>query len=419
MTTQVSADFDPTTVTMVRRRFGRTEIQMPVFSCGGMRYQDGWQDKPLDEIGDGIQDNLEATIRRAFELGINHIETARGYGPSERQLGLVLPKLPREELIVQTKVAPSKDPEEFRKNVLDSIDRLQLDHIDLFGIHGINNDETFEWACNPGGCFDVAQELRQEGKLRFVGFSTHGPLDVILKALRHGEPETGKGFDYVNLHWYYIFRRNWEAIEEAARRDMGVFIISPSEKGGMLFNPSDKLAQLCQPLPPIIFNNLFCLLQEKVHTLSVGASKPSDFDLHMQAISMFDRAAELTAPIDAKLSEAMREATGVDHPEHMTHGMPMDYTQVPGELNLEIMLWLRNLTVGWDMSEYGKMRFNLLGNADHWFPGGKPNSLDDVDPAELIKAAGDSPFAKQVPAMLREAIELLGGEEVRRLSENE
>ncbi len=391
---------------------------MPVFSCGGMRYQDGWKDKPLNEIADGFQDNLEATIRRAVELGINHIETARGYGPSERQLGLVLPKLPRDKIIVQTKVGLEKDPEVFRKNFHESLERLQLDHVDLFGLHGINDKESYEWACNPGGCFDVAQELRREGKLRFVGFSTHGPLDVILDAIRHGEAETGKGFDYVNLHWYYIFRRNWAAIEEATRRDMGVFIISPSDKGGMLYKPSDKLAELCKPLHPIVFNDLFCLMQDKVHTLSVGAARPSDFDLHMQALSLFEQAGELTKPIDARLREAMQEATGVGHPEDIGREMPMDHAKVPGELNLEIMLWLRNMAVGWDMIDYGKMRFNLLGNADAWFPGGKPGNLEEVDSGDLVKAAGGSPYAQKVPALLREAVDLLGGEEVKRLSES-
>lgn len=65
------------------RRFGRTELRMPVFSCGGMRYQHSWNDVKQDEIPADGQANLEATIRRALELGINHIETARGYGSSE------------------------------------------------------------------------------------------------------------------------------------------------------------------------------------------------------------------------------------------------------------------------------------------------------------------------------------------------
>ena len=89
---------------MKYRRFGRTGLQMPVISCGGMRYQHKWQDVDPKEIPPANQANLEATIHRAVELGINHIETARGYGSSEVQLGQVLPKLPRDKIIVQTKV---------------------------------------------------------------------------------------------------------------------------------------------------------------------------------------------------------------------------------------------------------------------------------------------------------------------------
>src|SRR6476659_11419958 len=97
---------------MLYRRFGRTKIQMPVFSCGGMRYQHKWTDVPLSEVPAENQANLEATIRRAVELGINHIETARGYGSSEMQLGRILPTFPRDKIIVQTKVAPKPTAKE-------------------------------------------------------------------------------------------------------------------------------------------------------------------------------------------------------------------------------------------------------------------------------------------------------------------
>ncbi len=134
---------------MQYRRFGRTELQMPIFSCGGMRYQQTWDDAALDVVEEENQRNLEATIRRGMELGVTHIETARGYGTSERQLGLMLPKLREERptsggpdgLIVQTKVSPCRDSYEFRRQVLDSINRLQLDRVDLLGLHGINTYE--------------------------------------------------------------------------------------------------------------------------------------------------------------------------------------------------------------------------------------------------------------------------------------
>ena len=54
---------------MLYRRFGRTGLSMPVLTCGGMRYQYQWQDMPLEQIPADKQANLEATVRRALELG--------------------------------------------------------------------------------------------------------------------------------------------------------------------------------------------------------------------------------------------------------------------------------------------------------------------------------------------------------------
>ena len=259
---------------------------MPVLTCGGMRYQYQWQDTPLDNIPADKQANLEATVRRALDLGINHIETARGYGSSERQLGQILPAMPRERIIVQTKIMPLDDPRQFVADFHDSLARLGLSYVDLLGIHGINNHETLWWAIRPGGCLEAARELVAEGKVRHVGFSTHGPLDVIQAAIAH---ERGGGFDYVNLHWYYLFQQNWPAIEAAARADMGVFIISPSDKGGMLYKPPARLLELCQPLHPLVFNVLFCLARPQVHTLSIGAACPADFDLAASALPLLDQ----------------------------------------------------------------------------------------------------------------------------------
>ena len=130
---------------------------MPVISCGGMRYQFKWQDVPPQDIPAENQDNLEATIRRALDLGINHIETARGYGSSEMQLGRLLPTLPRDKMIVQTKVAPMASAEEFLKTFDKSMDYLRLDYVDLLSLHGINNRQFLEWSLQKGGCVEAAR----------------------------------------------------------------------------------------------------------------------------------------------------------------------------------------------------------------------------------------------------------------------
>lgn len=390
---------------------------MPVFSCGGMRYQYKWQDQPMSAVPADKQDNLEATIRRSLELGINHIETARGYGSSERQLGQILPRLERDGLIVQTKIAPTEDPAEFDQHFHESLERLGLEHVDLLGLHGLNDRRTLEWAIRPGGCFERAQRFVERGKVRFVGFSTHAPTDVIMDAITYGEPRTGQGFDYVNLHWYYIFQRNWPAIVEATRRDMGVFIISPSDKGGRLYDPPKKLVDLCEPLSPMVFNDLFCLSRPEVHTLSIGASRPSDFDEHLQALPLLDDARAHCEPIVTRLEAAMTQATGDRHPEDFLPGIP-DYERLPNNYNLATILWLLNLAKGWDMQRYAKWRFGLLDNAGHWFAGNRPRSPKDVDDAALLAALGDYPRKQHVPALLRQAAELFGNADNKRLSQS-
>src|SRR5271166_6049609 len=129
---------------MYYRRFGRTELMLPVISCGGMRYQFKWQDVDPAEVPRDNKENLEATIHRSVELGINHIETARGYGSSEMQLGAVLPTLPRDKIIVQTKVAPKATAREFLETFETSMAYLKLDYVDLLSLHGINNQELLD-----------------------------------------------------------------------------------------------------------------------------------------------------------------------------------------------------------------------------------------------------------------------------------
>jgi predicted aldo/keto reductase-like oxidoreductase len=380
-----------------KRRFGKTELQMPVISCGGMRFIQSWEDAPEDRksVTQQTQDNLEATLRYGLKLGINHIETARGYGTSEYQLGKFLPSLPRDSFLLQTKIAPTETPEEFLEKFETSMTALQMDYVDLLSVHGINNEDTFEKTLK---CMPALQKLKKEGRCRHIGFSTHGSPELVIRAI-----ETDL-FEYVNLHWYFVYDPiNRGPVDAAAARDMGVFIISPCDKGGKLYEPSPTLLELCAPLSPMAFNDLFCLRDPAVHTLSIGAARPSDFVEHVAAVQNIDSHCQLVSKIAERLIKRMEDTLGKNWVHGWHQGLP-PFAETPGGINIPEILRLWTFAKGLDMVAFGKMRYNLLGKVEHWFPGATAAGVDLVDLSHALK---ESPFASQIPNILREAHSLL------------
>lgn len=352
---------------MKYRRFGKTNLHLSVFSLGTMRYLQSAQ-------------NAEATLERAFELGINHVETAQGYGKSEVYLGQMIQALglAREDgcylpeqgqgdanrLYLTTKITPKPDARTMAEAIDLSLDRLGLETLDCLAIHGLNTPEHLEWVKDPHGCMQAVQAAKAANRIRHVGFSTHGSLELILAAL-----ETDL-FEFVNLHYNFFFQRNAPAVELARRKGMGIFIISPADKGGLLYTPPERLKALCQPLDPLHVNARFLLSQSEVTTLSVGAAKPEELDWPLE---IADQIHPLTEQEQQILDRLQTQAqTLPDLCQQCYACLPC-----PEDINIPEILRLRNLTLAYDMEEFGRYRYRMFENAGHWFPGRRGNRCTD------------------------------------------
>jgi len=341
---------------MEYRRFGKTEELISVITLGGMRFKHGWT-PPRNHLPKDSIEHCISTTRMALDLGINHIETAHGYMKSELLFGHALKELgvPRKQFKMMTKGAPMSG-DETRRLVEEQLEALGLDYVDFYGWHGINNKELLKIAVEKNGPVETLHRLKDEGLIRHVGFSTHAPLDTILDAMQTGL------FSFINLHYYYFFQRNLPAVQLAEKMDMGVFIISPNEKGGMLFRPSEKVKNLCKPLTPIVFNGRFCLSHPQVTTLSMGIHEPKHFPQNLAILNRGNYSNSELSKVKAEMDAPLTKVSGLCTLCH-------ECLPCPENINIPEVLRFRNLTEGYDMLNYGRFRYNMFEGQGHWFPG--------------------------------------------------
>lgn len=248
------------------------------------------------------RDKGRAIIDRAFSGGINYFDTAHIYqdGDSEKFIGEVLSSYPRESYYLATKfkVTDAKDIKEMFNRQLK---RCNTEYFDIYLLHNITAGTFDEYTDPANGYLEFLLEQQKEGRIRHLGFSSHGTPDVIQKVLDWHR------FDMAQIQLNYL---DWGLIDAAAQykvlEDNGVpvWIMEPV-KGGKLANLNKEAADILEAAAPgrshasWAFRYLFDL--PAVHTILSGMSSLEQLE---DNLAVFDEYIPLTAEEKQALSKA-------------------------------------------------------------------------------------------------------------------
>lgn len=206
--------------TIPKRDLGRTGAQVSALGLGG--YHLGSAD--TDQVANNI-------VAKAIDHGVTFFDNAWEYhdGLSEERLGKAL-KGKSQDVFLMTKVCThGRDKKVAMRMLEESLRRLQTDHLDLWQIHEVIYENDPDLIFAPNGAAEALQDAKQQGKVRFVGFTGHKDPEIHLRMLSHDFP-----FDTVQmpLNCFDATFRSFEThvLPEAARR--GIAVLGMKSLGG-------------------------------------------------------------------------------------------------------------------------------------------------------------------------------------------
>ena len=211
---------------------GKTGLRVSRLGFGAMR---------LPMKGDRVdRDKAIPMFHRAFEAGVNYVDTAVGYcnGDSQRALGEALQGW-RHKIVVSTKnhYYNKHDDRPWWRNLEDSLRLLRVEHLDIYNFHGLNWQRFTEHVAGPDGQLRWMQKARDQGLVRHICFSFHDTPEALVKLAKTGE------FEAVTLQYNLLDRTNEKALPVVKRLGLGIVVMGPVG-GGRLGTPSEAIQHL-------------------------------------------------------------------------------------------------------------------------------------------------------------------------------
>lgn len=228
---------------MEMRRLGRTGLQVSPIGFGSIPIQ---RAQP---------DHAARVVRAALDAGINYLDCARGYGTEEKVGAGIRGR--RDQCVIASK-SGSRDAEGILQDIEASLTALGTDYLDAYKCHGVITPDDWAKVTAPGGAMEGLARAREQGKIRFIGISSHRP-ETVLEAIRTGL------VDLFLLVFNFVRREAADQLLPAAKElDVAATIMKPV--GGSLFARPD----LC----------LRWVLQHPVSSVPVGMWLESEIEMN-------------------------------------------------------------------------------------------------------------------------------------------
>jgi len=214
-----------------RRKLGNSGAEVSILGIGG--YHLG--------LSDTSEQEAIKIIRKGLDEGINFLDNCWDYneGVSEERMGKALQDGYRQKAFLMTKI-DGRTGVEARRQLEESLRRLKTDHIDLLQIHEVIRTGDPAQAFLPGNVVDVLKQVRQEGKISYIGFTGHKSPDMHLNMIETAEKH-GFKFDTVQMpvnaldeHYNSFGQR---VIPVAQKHGIAVLGMKPLSNGAILKTP--------------------------------------------------------------------------------------------------------------------------------------------------------------------------------------
>jgi aryl-alcohol dehydrogenase-like predicted oxidoreductase len=263
-------------------RFGKTDLRVTRLALGGYPFGGVNLARGWDPFSPAGRTQAIETIHTALDAGITLIDTAPGYGDgnSEAIFGEAL-RGRRDEVTVATKVGYQGSPAEVRASIEASLRRLQTDVIDIIQFHGGMYTSNEVRHILEDGLLDALATLRDEGKVRYLGFTVEEPWTA--------RPLIASGaFDAIQVRYNVIYQAAaLHVLNQARERDMGVSVMRPMTSGIMQrmasyiapgWEQAHDLYEVCLK---------FVLSDSRVHVANVGMRWPEEVAKNVALVSSF------------------------------------------------------------------------------------------------------------------------------------